>query len=98
MEEPFELRQLSLEAHVREDDRSLLAGVREGVLEAHVTLLHQVGYHARGRAGDASIAMHEDGASARHAIFDERYGRRKVAEQALVRAVKHVDDFVSQVL
>lgn len=84
VEESLELGQLPLEAHVWEDDRALFAGVRKGVLEAHVTFLHEVSDHAGGGAGDAGVAMDEDGASTRHAVFDESYGRRKVAEKALV--------------
>ena len=60
MEESFELRKLALEAHVRKDDRPLLAGVREGIVEAHVSLLHQVRYHTGGRARDTSVTMNED--------------------------------------
>lgn len=78
MEQSFKLFQLLLEAHIRKDYGPLLADKRKGFFKIQVPFLHQECYNTSRRAGDARIAMNEDGASARHRILDESYGCRKV--------------------
>lgn len=53
----LELKELFLEARVRENNGSALASVLQRVKEAHTLNLHQVSYHDRGTARDTSITM-----------------------------------------
>lgn len=79
--------ELLLEAHVWEDDGSLLARERERLFEIEVPLLHQIRDDAGGGSRHAGVTVHEDGAATRHCILDESYRCREVSQQTLVRAV-----------
>lgn len=95
MKQSFELCELSLEAHVGENDWSLFRCKSKGVFKAHFSFLHEIRNNASGRPGHSSIAMHEYAAAFCHSIFDKSNSGREMPEEALVRAIKHVDDFVS---
>ena len=95
----FEFVELSLEAHVWKDHRSLLAGEAESFLKGHVPLLHQISDDTGGGARDASKAMYEDSSTrSSHAILDEGDGCGEVSQQTLTRVIHYVDDFILEFL
>ena len=78
LQQLLEFLELPLEAHVREDDRSLLACERKGALEGHVSFLHQIGNHTSSRPADASMAMNQHPSSLSDPLFDESDSRWQV--------------------
>ena len=88
MKQLFKLAELSLKAHVWENDGAALARELESLLELHVFLLHEVGDDAASTAGDACIAMDKHAALC-HALFDKRNRRRKVPDEARLGRIGH---------
>ena len=86
-----------LEAHVRKDDWPTFAREREGLCEGHVFLLHEVCDDAGSASGYTRIAVDEH-TTFRYALLDELDGSREMPDQTTLRGIRHVDDFVLEVL
>lgn len=90
------LDKLSLEAHVRENDRPLLARKTEGVLKRHLALLHKVGDDAGWAAGDSSVAVDEN-ASPADTFFYKHNSCREMSQKSALWSVSNADAFVFEV-
>lgn len=79
MQQFFKLFELRLEAHIRKNDGPVLARVRERIFKIQVALLHQIGYDARGGAGNARVAVNKHAAATVHGVLDESDGGGEVS-------------------
>jgi hypothetical protein len=89
--------ELSLKAHIRENDWSSFAGKCECRLERHVFLLHQVRNYAAGRPRDTGVAVDQD-ATLSNSLLDKGNCGWKVANERAVRRVSDVDDLIHEIL
>lgn len=90
----FEIQKLTLESRVRKHNLPSLLHQSQRVKHVHLVLLHEVGNHDGCRARHASVAVHENRATAFERRFDELDAGCEVLCEVLPGHVHRVDHFV----